>query len=100
MRNLPALAAVLLAMTVAAPLDVAAQQPAPPSTPMPSAGPTTPSVTKAKRKHRTARARHHRVRYAAVRRLDSPCAIIDGWRAFPTHDRYGFFDTRPVCRRY
>jgi|GEM_PF-4393266 len=27
------------------------------------------------------------------------CRIVDGWRAFPTRDPRGYFDTRRRCRR-
>ena len=68
---------------------------------MPSAEPSKPTAAKASKKRRTARARHGRTRYASLRhRMFSPCEIIDGWRAFPTHARNDYFDTRPVCRRY
>lgn len=40
------------------------------------------------------RPRHHR-RWHHGRYRDA-CRIINGWRAFPTRDRHGYFDTRPV----
>jgi hypothetical protein len=101
MRPLLTLFAALFVVAAAASLDVAAQQSTPPSTPMPSAEPAAPAVAKATKKRRTAHARHRRTRYASLRnRMYSPCEIIDGWRAFPTRDRNGYFDTSPVCRRY
>jgi hypothetical protein len=27
----------------------------------------------------------------------SLCGVINGWRAFPTRDRSGYFDTRSAC---
>ena len=101
MRPVLTLIAALFVVAAAASLDVAAQQSTPPPTPMPSAEPATPTVAKGSKKRRTARAKHHRPRYASLRRRDdSPCAIIDGWRAFPTRDPDGYFDTGRVCRRY
>lgn len=101
MRPLLDLAAALCIAAAAASLDAAAQQPTPPTAPAPSAAPATPAVVKAKKKRRIAHARHRRTRHASLHyHLYNPCAIVDGWRAFPTHARNGYFDTRPVCRRY
>ena len=102
MRPLLTFAAVLCVAAAAASLDAAAQQQTPPTAPAPSAAPATPTVVKAKKKHhRTAHVRHRHTRYASLHyRMYNPCAIVDGWRAFPTHARNDYFDTRPVCRRY
>jgi len=39
-------------------------------------------------------------KYAIRRHPDDLCSIVNGWRAFPLHSRYGFFDTHrvPCCR--
>jgi len=99
MRTLLIAAAALLLVSVAGPREASAQQPAQPTAPAVSE-PAAAPMAKAKKKHRRAHARHRRARYASlVHRVYSPCQIIDGWRAFPTHDRDGYFDTRRVCHR-
>ena len=99
MRPLLTATAALVIVTVAVSLNATAQQPAQPSAPAPTATPATPAVAKATKKRRTARAKHRGARYASLRhRVYSPCAIIDGWRAFPTRDRDSYFDTARVCR--
>ena len=99
MRSLYAAAAALVIALAGASLDARAQQPTQPAAP--SAEPAKPSVAKVTKKRRTARARHRHTRMASLRyRTYSPCAIIDGWRAFPVRDRDSYFDTGRVCRTY
>jgi hypothetical protein len=100
MRPLLTAAAALFIVSLAASLDASAQQPAQPSAPAMSE-PAAAPMAKAKKKHRRAHARHRRTRYASLsHRMYSPCEIIDGWRAFPTRDPDGYFDTSRVCRRH
>jgi hypothetical protein len=97
MRPLLALAAALfIALAVASP-NASAQQ----STSSSSMERGTPTVLKSSKKRRVARAKHRHARYAALKhRTYSPCAIIDGWRAFPVRYRDSYFDTSRVCRSY
>jgi hypothetical protein len=93
MRPLFVVAVALVIALPAASLRVQAQQPAPAAESM------KPSVAKSSKKRHTARARHRHARMASLRyRTYSPCAIIDGWRAFPVRDRDSYFDTSRVCR--
>ena len=96
MRSLLALtAALLMAAAVTAPSASAQQSTSSPS----SMEQATPTVLKSSKKRRVARAKHRHARYAALKhRTYSPCAIIDGWRAFPVRDRDSYFDTNRVCR--
>lgn len=88
-------AALFVAAAVASP-SASAQQPGSPSSSMER---STPTMLKSSKKRRVARAKHRHVRYAALKhRANSPCAIIDGWRAFPVRYRDSYFDTSRVCR--
>jgi hypothetical protein len=98
MRSLLAAVAAFLLVTAVASLDATAQQAFRP----PAPAMAEPLVAKvAMKKRRTARTGHRKKRHAALQtRAHNPCKIIDGWRAFPTRDPHGYFDTRPVCSRY
>jgi hypothetical protein len=53
------------------------------------------------KKRRVVRAGHRIKRHAALQtRVNNPCKVIDGWRAFPTRDPHGYFDTRRACSRF
>jgi hypothetical protein len=102
MRFLLTAAAFLFAAGAALP-DAAAQQSFPPPKPAITepAPPPAATAAKAAKKPSTARAKPRRTRHAALtHRVYSPCEIIDGWRAFPSRDPKGFFDTRRVCRAH
>jgi hypothetical protein len=99
MRHLLTVAAALLAAASFAMPHAAAQQSFPPPKPAITAPAPPPTATAAK-KPRAARAKPQRTRHAALaHRAYSPCQIIDGWRAFPSRDPKGFFDTRRVCSK-
>jgi hypothetical protein len=101
MRSHLIAAATLLFAAGAASPDAAAQQSFPPPPPAMTEPAPPPAAAKATKKGQAASAKPRHVRYAALRqRVHSPCEIIDGWRAFPTRDRRGFFDTRRACRGY
>jgi hypothetical protein len=93
MRLPYAIAAALFVTMAATSLSAHAQQPT-----APTAEPAKPSVAKTTKKRRVARAKHRHVRTAALRHRTHPCAIIDGWRAFPVRYRDSYFDTSRVCR--
>jgi hypothetical protein len=98
MRSLLAAVAAFLLVTAVASLDAAAQQAFRPPAP---AMAEPPLVTKVAMKKRRIARTGHRKRHAALQtRVHNPCRIVDGWRAFPTRDPHGYFDTRPVCSRY
>jgi hypothetical protein len=98
MRPMLKVIATLFIAAVAASLQAAAQQPAaPPAAPAQKAEPAAQPAAKVTKKRRTARARHRRARHASRWHRDyDPCAIINGWRAFPTRDRDGYFNTDRV----
>jgi hypothetical protein len=97
--RLTAAAAFLIAAGTLSP-DAAAQQSFPPPKPA-ITEPAPPPAATATKKPRAARAKPRRTRHAALaHRAYSPCQIIDGWRAFPSRDPKGYFDTRRVCRAH
>ena len=99
MRSLLAAVAAFLLVTAVASLDATAQQAFRPPAPAMAEQPLVWNV--AMKKRRIVRAEHRRKRHAALQpRVYNPCKTIDGWRAFPTRDPHGYFDTRPVCSRY
>jgi len=80
---------------VATATPAAAQQKEQPS----RAEPVVDSYMGAKKK----RAHHRQYRGDPAERISrnaynpSLCGVINGWRAFPTRDRSGYFDTRSAC---
>jgi hypothetical protein len=92
MRTVLAIVAALSISVVALPLGAAAQQAAPsaPKVAAPAATPSAqPPKTAVKRVARKKKMASHRVR----RNRDTVCSIMNGWRAFPTRNPRGYFDT-------
>ena len=97
MRPMLKVATTLFIAAAAVSLHATAQQPAPPAAPPQKAEPAAKPIAKVTKTRRSAHAKHRRARHASRWHRDyDPCAIINGWRAFPTRHRDGYFNTDRV----
>jgi hypothetical protein len=99
MRTVLAVIATVFLTTIAISLSASAQQPVRPMAPQQAEPHATPEVKEKVRPKRRELAQHRRMRHASLRRYDTGCAFINGWRAFPLHDPLRYFNTdRKYCR--
>jgi hypothetical protein len=90
--------ATFIVASIAASLEAVAQVAAQPKALAQDAQLIEKPVAKVLKKHRSGYARLRRKRHAAwFYRKYYLCGAIGGWRAFPTRDPRGYFDTGPPC---